>query len=57
MKRRRLIMLTVVLALAFAMEQADLGVVQSLYGRNKRMNSCSPWSDTITLKSWLNVDC
>ena len=25
-------MLTIVLALAFSMEQADLGVVQSLYG-------------------------
>ena len=27
-------MLTIVLALAFSMEQADLGVVQSLYGTN-----------------------
>lgn len=30
-------MLTVVLALAFSMEQADLGVMQSLYGTNERI--------------------
>ena len=28
-------MLTIVVALAFSMEQADLGVVQSLYGTNE----------------------
>ena len=32
-------MLTIVLALAFSMEQADLGVVQSLYGMSERMRS------------------
>ena len=41
-------MLTIVLALAFSMEQADLGVVQSLYGTNYRMKICSRWIDTVT---------
>ena len=41
-------MLTIVLVLALSMEQADLGVVQSLYGTNERMRSCSRWIDTIT---------
>ena len=34
-------MLTIVVALAFSMEQADLGVVQSLYGTKKCMRTCS----------------
>lgn len=41
-------MLTIVLALAFSMEQADLGVVQSLYGTTERLRICSSWIDTVT---------
>ena len=44
-------MLTIVIALAFSMEQADLGVVQSLYGTNEVLEclrSCSRCNDTIT---------
>ena len=33
MKRWTLAMLTIVVALVFSMEQADLGVVQSLHGK------------------------
>ena len=41
-------MLTIVVALAFSMEQADLGVVQSLYGTNECMRTCSHGIDTVT---------
>ena len=36
-------MLTIVVALAFSMEQADLGVVQSLYGTNE----CAAWHEDL----------
>ena len=39
-------MLTIVVALAFSMEQADLGVVQSLYGTNECMRTCSRCIDS-----------
>ena len=48
MTRWRLVMLTIVLALAFAMEQADLGVVQSLYGSNDRPRICLRCTPTTT---------
>ena len=41
-------MLTIVVALAFSMEQADLGVVQSLYGTNECMRTCPHCIDTVT---------
>ena len=41
-------MLTIVVALAFSMEQADLGVVQSLYGTNECMRACAHCIDTVT---------
>ena len=55
MKRWRLAMLTIVLALAFSMEQADLGVVQSLYGTTERFRICSRWIDEDI--SWLECYC
>ena len=41
-------MLTIVVALAFSMEQADLGVVQSLYGTDECLRTCSHCIDTVT---------
>ena len=45
-------MLTLVVALAFSMEQADLGVVQSLYGTNECMKTCIAFTQSHTLRVW-----
>lgn len=54
MKRWELGMLTAVLALAFSMEQADVGVLQSMYSPIARSLGCSAVS-VGTLTTWRGV--
>lgn len=54
MKRWELGMLTAVLALAFSMEMADVGVLQSMYSPIARSLSCSAVAIG-TLTTWRGV--
>ena len=54
MNRWELGMLTAVLALAFSMEQADVGVLQSMYSPIARSLGCSAVS-VGTLTTWRGV--
>lgn len=49
-------MLPIALALGCFMEQADLCVVQSLYGTNERLRICSRWIYRYIHTPWLNED-
>ena len=54
MKRWQLGILTAVLALAFSMEQADVGVLQSMYGPIAQSLGCSAVA-VGTLTTWRGV--